>query len=178
MPVVASLNTTMARSSDHWSTAIHDFEQEQAPSRGRAQEATPSLTEAPAYIRGLTMALDSRLGLEDPRHPENPNHRLYKELERCVPQASEDRLMQFTVACHASRITADNLSEVRLDEEKSTIEFIGTGVLTRPAKIDLDSEPPYPEQAIAQIQQYDQRQAQMQEEVRMQQAQMSMGRSL
>ena len=46
------------------------------------------------------------------------------------------------------------------------------------SKIDLDSEPPLPEQAIEQIQQHDQRQAQIMEETRAQQAQMSRGRSL
>ncbi|MGE7137077.1 XVIPCD domain-containing protein [Luteibacter sp. NPDC031894] len=168
--VVASMNTTMARSADQWSTAMHDFD--------RVQEPAPMLAGTQARSPGLAMSPDLGVGPHDPRHPENPNHRLFKELERCVPQASEDRLMQFTVACHASRIDADNLSEVRLDEEKSTIEFIGTGFRTMPAKIDLDSEPPRPEQAIEQIEQHDQRQAQILEEVRAQQAQMSMGRSL
>ncbi|NII53073.1 DUF2235 domain-containing protein [Luteibacter sp. SG786] len=176
VPVVASMHTTMARSADQWSTAMHDFEQHQARAHDVAQEASldsPSARALPGHLP--TTAI---LGPHDPRHPENPDHRLYKELERCVPQASEERLMQFTVACHANRITADNLSEVRLDEEKSTIEFVGTGVRTTPAKIDLDSEPPHPEQAIEQIQQHDQRQAQIMEEVRTQQAQVSMGRSL
>ncbi|NII55109.1 DUF2235 domain-containing protein [Luteibacter sp. SG786] len=176
VPLVASMHTTMARSADQWSTAMHDFEQHQARAHDVAQEA--SLDSLSARTPPGHLPTTAILGPQDPRHPENPDHRLYKELERCVPQASEERLVQFTVACHANRITADNLSEVRLDEEKSTIEFVGTGVRTTPAKIDLDSDPPHPEQAIEQIQQHDQRQAQIMEEIRAQQVQMSTGRSL
>jgi hypothetical protein len=178
VPVVTSLNTTMARSSDHWSTAMHDFQQHQSHSRNRGPEPTPSLTEAPAYIPRHSMSPDSTLSSNDPRHPDHPQHGLYKELERCVPDASEDRLLEFTAACHTNRIEADTLHEVRLDDDRMTIEFIGSGFLDTPALIALDKAPPRPEQAIEQIQQHDQQQAQILEEVRVQQAQQSMGRSL
>ncbi|NID05143.1 DUF2235 domain-containing protein [Luteibacter jiangsuensis] len=169
--VVASMNTTMAHSADRWSTAMHDFAQRRTLSHDVAQEV--DLDSSPANL-----PTSSNIGRNDPRHADHPQHGLYKELERCVPDASEDRLLEFTAACHASRITADNLFDVRLDEDRMTIEFIGTGVRTRPALIDLEKEPPLPEQAIEQIQQHDQRQAQIMEETRAQQAQASMGRSL
>jgi len=174
VPIVASLNLPLEQSSTQWPATTHAYELSEVRAQGYTLESAQSSVRTPAPA----MVQSSGIGLNDPRHPESPQHTLYKELERCVPQASEDRLLQFTVACHKSRITEDNLSEVRLDEERSTIEFIGTGVLTRPAKIDLDSAPPFPEQAIEQIQQHDQLQAQIMEEVRVQQAQMSMGRSL
>lgn len=114
----------------------------------------------------------------DPRHADNPQHELYEELSRCIPQASEERLLQFTAVCHENLITAGNLSEIRLDDKASTITFIGTGPLTSPAQINLDAEPPRPEQAVAQIQQHDQREAQVMAEVQSQQAQLSAGHSL
>ncbi|NID17467.1 T6SS phospholipase effector Tle1-like catalytic domain-containing protein [Luteibacter yeojuensis] len=176
VPVVASLNTTMARSADQWSTAMHDFEQHPTPLREVAQEAS---IDSPR-IRNPSDRLptSSILGRNDPRHADHPQHELYKELARCVPDASEDRLLEFTAACHTHRIKAETLHEIRLDDDRMTIEFIGSGFLDTPARIDLDKAPPIPEQAIEQIQHYDQRQAQIMEEVRTQQAQMSMGRSL
>jgi len=176
VPVVASMNTTMARSADQWSIAMHDFEQRQTPSHYVTREASlDSLSPRPLPERLPTSPI---LGRHDPRHEDHPQHGLYKQLERCVPEASEDRLLQFTAACHASRITAGNLYDVRIDEDRMTIEFIGTGFRTSPALIDLDKAPPFPEQAIGQIQQHDQRQAQILEEVRAQQAQLGRGHSL
>jgi hypothetical protein len=176
VPVVASMNTTMARSADQWSTAMHDFEQRRTPARDVARDVSPDTPSSRPLSEHLPSP--SLLGRNDPRHEDHPQHGLYKQLERCVPEASEDRLLQFTAACHASRITAGNLYDVRIDEDRMTIEFIGTGFRTRPALVDLDKAPPFPDQAIEQIQQYDQRQAQILEEVRAQQNQMSMGRSL
>jgi hypothetical protein len=176
VPVVASMNTTMARSADQWSTAMHDFEQRRTPARDVARDVSPDTPSSRPLSEHLPSP--SLLGRNDPRHEDHPQHGLYKQLERCVPEASEDRLLQFTAACHASRITAGNLYDVRIDEDRMTIEFIGTGFRTRPALVDLDKAPPFPEQAIEQIQQHDQRQAQILEEVRAQQNQMSMGRSL
>ncbi|WP_448100201.1 XVIPCD domain-containing protein [Luteibacter jiangsuensis] len=176
VPVVASMNATMARSSDQWSAAMHDFEQHRIPAHDMAREASlDSLSPRPLPER---LPTSPSLGRHDPRHEDHPQHGLYKQLERCVPEASEDRLLQFTAACHASRITASNLYDVRLDEERMTIEFIGTGFRASPALIDLDKAPPFPDQAIGQIQQHDQRQAQILEEVRAQQAQLGRGHSL
>ncbi|MGN6235234.1 hypothetical protein [Dyella sp.] len=98
---------------------------------------------------------------EDPRHPDNPEHRLYNELHRRIPDASEDRLMQFTAACHASRITADNLSTIHLDETRMTLGFRGSSVMSTPAVVDLSKPAPLLEQSIQQIQQHDQQQMQL-----------------
>ncbi|SEW06395.1 peptidoglycan-binding protein [Luteibacter sp. 329MFSha] len=112
-------------------------------------------------------------GLSDPRNPENPQHGLYTELGRRIPDASEDRLLQFTAACHTSRITADNLSICHLDEQNLTIGFLGNGRLSLPVTVDLKKAPPEPEQAIEQIAQYDHQQAQVRSEYLAQQQQMS-----
>ena len=108
---------------------------------------------------------------EDPRHPGNPEHRLYNELHRRIPDASEDRLMQFTAACHASRITADNLSTIHLDEARMTLGFRGSSMMSTPAVVDLSKAAPELEQSIQQIRQHDQQQmqvpARMQQEMRM-----------
>lgn len=114
---------------------------------------------------------------QDPRHPESPNHDLYGELKRRIPDASEDRLLQFTAACHENRITANNMVEARLDEARGTLTFIGSGPLTTPAQIDLKNAPPRPEEAIEHIQQHDLQQARVMEEVRVQQAQVGLGHS-
>ncbi|HET6431824.1 hypothetical protein [Dyella sp.] len=98
---------------------------------------------------------------EDPRHPANPEHRLYNELHRRIPDASEGRLMQFTAACHVSRITADNLSTIHLDEARMTMGFRGSSITSTPAVVDLSRPPPEPQQSIQQIRQHDQPQMQM-----------------
>ena len=113
----------------------------------------------------------------DPRHPDSPNHELYNELQRSIPEASEDRLLQFTAACHTNQITADNLSAVHLNEETLTLTMLGKGPLTSPAQVDLSTPPPQPEQAIGQIQQFDQQQSQMLESFREQNMQLSQGMS-
>ncbi|WP_426287827.1 peptidoglycan-binding protein [Luteibacter sp. E-22] len=113
----------------------------------------------------------------DPRHPDSPNHDLYNELQRSIPEASEDRLLQFTAACHENRITADNLSSVHLNEETLTLTMLGKGPLTSPAQVDLSLPPPQPEQAIEQIQQVDQQQSQMLQAFREQNMQLSQGMS-
>ena len=88
-------------------------------------------------------------------------HGLYSELARRVPDASEDRLVQFTAACHAGRITGGNLSVCHFDEANMTMSFYGKGPLTTPVTVDVSKPPPEPEQAIAQMAQTEQQQAQM-----------------
>ncbi|MEZ2416245.1 hypothetical protein, partial [Luteibacter sp. RCC_6_2] len=93
------------------------------------------------------------------------------------PEASEDRLLQFTAACHTNQITADNLSAVHLNEETLTLTMLGKGPLTSPAQVDLSTPPPQPEQAIGQIQQFDQQQSQMLQAFQEQNMQLSQGMS-
>jgi putative chitinase len=177
LPVMASMQTPLARSSDQWRDVMDEFERREEMSREHAQEMSREPQRGwnpPSHA--TTVASDH--GREDPRHPGNPTHELYNELQRQVPQASEDRLVQFTAACHTNRITAANLKSVRLDEDRMVLEFQGAGWLTTPARIDLSAPPTYPQEVIAQIQQFDRHEMQIKENFQMQQAQMSMGRSL
>ena len=176
-PVMESLNTSVDRCSRQWPAAMEAFERCREPAPERAAERSRE-HQMPWAPRPHSQSTEPNLGYSDPRHPDNPNNDLYNELQRRIPDASEDRLLQFTAACHENLINAKNLSEIRLDEERGSLTFIGTGFHATPAKIDLDKAPPAPEQAIAQIQQHDRQEAQILEAVQMQQAQMSMGRSL
>lgn len=111
--------------------------------------------------------------LHDPRHPESATHALYNEMQRCFPDATEDRHLQFTAACHANMIDVDNLSGMYQDEDNMTLDFRGSGPLARPVTIDMSVPPPLPEQAVAHIQQFDQREAQMMQDIQTQNAQVS-----
>ncbi len=112
-------------------------------------------------------------GTDDPRHPDNPDHPLYNELHRRIPEASDNRLIQFTTACHAHKITADNLSTIYLDEANMTLGFRGSSMLSTPVVVDLKTPTPPPQQAIQHIQQFDQQQAQMMAHFQGQHAQMN-----
>jgi peptidoglycan hydrolase-like protein with peptidoglycan-binding domain len=124
------------------------------------EQTTPA---GPSVSRSAAVTHSPNVGLaaNDPRHPESSTHDLYNELQRCIPDASENRLLQFTAACHENMITAENLTMVHLDEEKMTLDFRGSGPLTTPAQVDLSVPPPKPEQAVEQIQQFDQQEVQM-----------------
>jgi hypothetical protein len=112
------------------------------------------------------------LAVNDPRSPDSPTHELYNELQRCIPDASENRLLQFTAACHENMITVENLTTVHLDEEKMTLDIRGSGPLTTAAQIDLSVPPPQPEQAVEQIQKFDQQEMQMAQAFQAQSAQL------
>lgn len=112
-------------------------------------------------------------GPDDPRNTLNPNHGLYEKLQQRIPDASEERLLQFTAACHANKITGDNLSRIHLDETNMKIGFHGSSFLSTPATVDLNTPPPQPQQAIQQIQQHDQQQAQMMGLIQAQNAQIN-----
>ncbi|HZX70514.1 MAG TPA: hypothetical protein VFE77_06815 [Rhodanobacter sp.] len=109
--------------------------------------------------------------LNDPRHPDNPNHALYIELHQRIPDASENRLLQFTAACHANRITAGNLPTIHLDEPGMKLHFSGSSPMATPATVDLNTPPPQPRRAIQQIQQHDRQQVQMMGQIQAQNAQ-------
>jgi len=132
---------------------------------------------APSPLGELTTQAQSAPNLSDPRHPVSVHHGLYSELGRRVPEASEERLLQFTAACHTNRITGDNLSSCHLNEQNMTMGFLGSGPLATPVTVDLTKPPPQPEQAVAQIAQYDHQQAQIRSEYLAQQMQQQMSRS-
>lgn len=116
-------------------------------------------------------SLPSVTGIDDPRNRLNPNHGLYEKLQQRIPDASEERLLQFTAACHANKITGDNLSTIHLDEKNMKIGFHGASFLSTPATVDLSIPPPQPQQAMQQIQQHDSQQAQMSGQIQAQNAQ-------
>lgn len=168
MPIVRPEVSSRADDASYGEAQAHQGEADRRLATAPDQVATPIVaawSERTSYER------------QDPRHPQSPNHDLYGELKRRIPDASEDRLLQFTAACHENRITANNMVEARLDEARGTLTFIGSGPLTTPAQIDLKNAPPRPEEAIEHIQQHDLQQARVMEEVRVQQAQVGLGHS-
>jgi len=172
-PVPAPTMPVTRQEAVHRSNAAPDQEAV-VPQRGMERRFGSALVQAPARTAVVRSEVPAP-ALYDPRHPECSNHDLYNELKRRIPDASEDRLVQFTAACHESRITTTNLVAIRLDEDKGTLTLIGSGPLAMPAKIDLTTAPPRPEEAMEQIQQHDLQQAQLMEQVRAQQAQLGMG---
>jgi peptidoglycan hydrolase-like protein with peptidoglycan-binding domain len=184
-------------------TAVARFQSEQKlPVTGIADEATQTRIQGEAFIAelqqpGQMIVSRHHQGLErgahvhvtdrqtqavpaplpesrsDPRNSDSPNHELYNELGRCLPDASEERLVQFTAVCHRHRITAKNLSGVHIDYDGMTVNFDSHGLLATPAMVDLSLPPPEPEQAIKQIEQFDQQMAQIFQESRERSAQMS-----
>ncbi len=111
--------------------------------------------------------------LDDPRSAFSPNNALYNELKTRIPDASENRLLQFTAACHANKITGENLTVIHLDETNMKIGFHGSSFLSIPATVDLNTPPPQPNQSIQQIQQHDQQQAQMMGQIQAQNTQIN-----
>lgn len=92
----------------------------------------------------------------DPRNPNSTDHALYNEFQRRLPDATEERLMQFTAACHQHRINAGNLSGVHMDYDSMTLNIDTHGLMATPAVVDMSTPPPESEQSIRQIQQFDQ----------------------
>ena len=97
----------------------------------------------------------------DPRHPESSLHGLYNELHWRIPDAGEQRLLQFTAACHANHIGNHNLGAIHLDEARATMHFGGNDIWARPVSVSFSQPSPPPEQSIQHIQQHDQQQAQL-----------------
>jgi hypothetical protein len=96
----------------------------------------------------------------DPRNASSPDHALFNDLKQRFPEASENRLMQFTAACHVNGINEKNLQKIYVDQQKGAINFVSGGLMPERAAVDLKQPSPQPEQSIQQIQQFDQRQAQ------------------
>ena len=111
----------------------------------------------------------------DPRHPDSPDHALYNEIQRCLPQLSDDRLVQCTAACHTNGITASNMNSVHLNEDTLTLTFRSESPLATPAQVRMDALPPETEQAIQQIQQFDRQMEQIAQASQQRSAQMAQG---
>jgi peptidoglycan hydrolase-like protein with peptidoglycan-binding domain len=138
--------------------------------RGASEQPSVML---PDISRSLANSEPSPRSLSDPRHPDSREHALYNELRRCLPDAPEDRLLQFTAVCHRHRINDRNLSGVHLDHDSRTLSFDSIGLMATPAVVDLSVPPPEPQQAIQQIQQFDQQMEQIRQESQQRAAQMS-----
>ncbi len=95
----------------------------------------------------------------DPRHTENPHHKLYQQLRERVPEASENRLLQFTDACNAKGISEKNLGEIAFDRHGGQMIFRPSSIGPM-ASVNVRDPSPLPEHSIQHIQQVDQMQAQ------------------
>lgn len=101
--------------------------------------------------------------LDDPRNAFNPNHALYNKLRQRIPDASEQRLLQFTAACHNQGITDRNLTDVHFDQHKGVMSFGGSqNFEAKTARVDVKQPSPPSTQSIQQMQQTDQHEAQIQ----------------
>ena len=152
------------------------------PMEARAsQVATPSPSPAMAAYEPPMQDSMSRAPMppllapqsrSDPRNPNSTDHALYNELQRCLPNASEERLMQFTAACHQHRITAGNMSGVHMDYDSMTLTIDSHGLTATPAVVDMSVPPPESEQSVRQIQQFDQQMDQILQQSQERSAQM------
>jgi hypothetical protein len=170
----AEANTPMEQSAAEWPDAMRRFwgheqakveRQEHVLGRGYAIPNSASQVAATPEHQQHSP--------NDPRHPSSREHELYNELQRCLPDASEERLVQFTAACHAHRINARNLSSVHLDWDSQTLNFDADDFMSTPAVVDLSVPPPEPLQSIQQIEQVDQQREQIAQQSQERAAQMS-----
>jgi peptidoglycan hydrolase-like protein with peptidoglycan-binding domain len=102
----------------------------------------------------------------DPRHADHPLNALYNELKTRIPAASARRLLQFTDACYSHHITAESLGHIDFNQENGIIRFSPSWPPGPVATLDLKEPAPEPHQSMANIQQFDQQQAQMHAEFR------------
>jgi hypothetical protein len=119
----------------------------------------------------LQKQLDQGPVLDDPRNPASANHALFNNMKELFPGTSDDRLLQFTAACHARGINDQNLDKVFYNEDKGVVLFSSRGLLSETTVIDVKQAPPQAEQSVQQIQQHGQQQALNQTQSQAQQAQ-------
>lgn len=108
---------------------------------------------------GSSVSVPINVQLRDFRHLDDPDHGLYTALQRRIPDASEERLVQFTAACHTNRITADNLGKIHLDEQAMILTLAASQPLGPLAQVDLRQPPPSPQQSMRHMQAFDQQHA-------------------
>nr|WP_063570513.1 DUF2235 domain-containing protein [Luteibacter rhizovicinus] len=145
-----------------------------------SQIATPSPAMA-AYespmqdtlSRASVPAMLAQPSRSDPRNPNSADHALYNKLQNSLPEATEERLMQFTAACHRHRINAGNLSGLHMDYDGMTLTINSHGLTATPAVVDMSTPPPESEQSIKQIQQFDQQMDQIAQQSQERSAQMA-----
>ena len=88
----------------------------------------------------------------DPKHP---NHGLYAELRERIPNASENRIVQCTAACHMSGIRSGELGHIHLRGEEALV-FAPNGVAGSRAEVALTSPAPSIQQTMLQVQSFEQ----------------------
>ena len=145
-----------------------------------SQIATPSPAMA-AYespmqdpmARAPVPPMPAQQSRSDPRNPNSTDHALYSKLQDCLPQATEERLMQFTAACHRHRINAGNLSGLHMDYDSMTLTINSHGLMATPAVVDMSTPPPESEQSIKQIDRFDQQMDQIAQQSQERSAQMA-----
>jgi peptidoglycan hydrolase-like protein with peptidoglycan-binding domain len=113
------------------------------------QDQAATTQAAPAQTAGVP-------GADDPRNPANADHALFNNLKGRFPDASENRLLQFTAACHVEGINNQNLQRVAFDQQNGVVALGSGGPLGSTALIDVKQPSPQPEQSIQQIQQIQQ----------------------
>jgi len=158
----------------HTGEALHAFAErtgaayaENTLLRGQTISATAdALMHRPPADAGNAAAAPNH---HDPRHPDSSLHGLYNELHRRIPDAGEQRLLQFTAACHAHHISAHNLGAIHLDEANATMHFNGNDIWARSVSVNFSQPSPPPEQSMLHIQQHDQQQAQVMGQIHAQQ---------
>jgi hypothetical protein len=100
--------------------------------------------------------------LHDPRHVASSTHALFNDLKGRLPDASENRLMQFTAACHVNGINEQNLHNVQFNQQSGEVIFASGGLMPKTAVVDVKQPSPPPAQSVEQIQQHDQQQGRSQ----------------
>lgn len=114
---------------------------------------------------------ESCLTLGDPRNALSPLHALYNELKTHIPDASEQRLLQFAAVCHSHHIDADNLGQIYFDRQEGRMIFSASWPPGPAAIVDLKAPSPEPQQSIQHIRQHEQQHAQMMHDILSQNAQ-------
>lgn len=84
-------------------------------------------------------------------NPSHPQHGLYTELKGYLPQASDERLAQFTAACCSHGIRAGGLQSITMPND-STIAFRGQGLLAGAVAVDISAAAPSIQQSEQQAQ--------------------------
>jgi hypothetical protein len=109
----------------------------------------------------IAIANEPAYPLNDPRHPDNSENRLFHDLKGRLPEASDNRRLQFAAICHVHKINDRNLSKVFFDQQAGTVGFASGGLLPRVASVDVKEPSPLPAHSIRQIEQFDRLQARL-----------------
>jgi hypothetical protein len=96
--------------------------------------------------------------LDDPRNPASPHHDLFNTLKDRIPDASENRLLQFTAACQGVGINNQNLDKIVIGD-RGLVGLTSGGWMRDMAVVDIKQPSPPADQSIQQIQQNTQQQA-------------------